>query len=605
MPFVKKSTFQSAQPDSSGISSVFVGRTDELFLFVHQILQPDTPTHNILSISGQGGVGKSTLLDSFMAEAQKAPFNDYCQTAIVDEHQTDPISIMEQFVQQLGITGTFAKAHKRYKEALRKQQAERETLGEMFSQSVPDLAGAVMEGIPLAGPLLREGTKIAASHLLQQDQASQARLQAELLETPVSDLTRAFLAELNRLATKRVRLGSARQRRQRRIVLFFDTFEQLASEVTPWLLDHFLKHDVNGNVVLVVAGRDPIERSSPKGWLRYETDIARITLNSFTEAETRRYLSMKSITEEDQIATIWHLSRGLPLYLALLTANPQGDIDPTQDVVTNFLCWIPEQESMKRQLAIDAALFSRPFNQDDLEAFSYLTAADRKPLYQWLTRQAFVRQRDQDGRYLYHDVARDLFGRHLHQLSQQDYFAIRRALANYYQAFLDRLQAERGKEVVHSDEWLEVLLALVSQLLFLPDRASCIKAIEHVVRAYHTSREQLTVIAKALRALAQRLSPLFLVLPLTRQPNFWFAISRPGIAAVKGWKFLICSWRKLHTSHLFLQQCLLTCISGEGEHIKFHRVNSSTMNSPSRTFSRRSGFLKRRIPLIEDLPITI
>lgn len=326
MPFVKKSHLQDTRPDSISVSSVFIGRADELFLFVHQILLPDTPAHNILSISGQGGVGKSTLLDSFITEAQKAPFNDYCQTAIVDERQTDPISIMEQFAQQLGITGTFAKAHKRYKEALRKQQAERKTLGEMFSQGVPDLAGAVMEGIPLAGPLLREGTKIAASHLLQQDQASQARLEAELLEMPVSDLTRAFLAEINRLASERVRLDSSRQRRQRRIVLFFDTFEQLASVVTPWLLDHFLKHDVNGNIVLVVAGRDPIERSFPKRWLRYENEIVRITLNSFTQEETRRYLIMKGISEEDQIANIWHLSRGLPLYLGLLTANPRGTL---------------------------------------------------------------------------------------------------------------------------------------------------------------------------------------------------------------------------------------------------------------------------------------
>ena len=100
MPFVKKSHSQSAQPDSIGFSSGFVGRTDELLLFVYQILQPDAPTHNILSISGQGGVGKSTLLAHFIAEAQKAPFNDYCQTAIVDEHPADPISMMEQFAQQ-------------------------------------------------------------------------------------------------------------------------------------------------------------------------------------------------------------------------------------------------------------------------------------------------------------------------------------------------------------------------------------------------------------------------------------------------------------------------------------------------------------------------
>ncbi len=64
MPFIKKNDAQNAQPSSS-----FIGRTGEIFFFVHNILRPEAPTHNILSISGQGGVGKSTLLARFMAEA--------------------------------------------------------------------------------------------------------------------------------------------------------------------------------------------------------------------------------------------------------------------------------------------------------------------------------------------------------------------------------------------------------------------------------------------------------------------------------------------------------------------------------------------------------
>jgi tetratricopeptide (TPR) repeat protein len=508
MPFVKKNHSQDTSP-----SSPFIGRTDEILFFVHNILRPAVPTHNILSISGQGGVGKSTLLDRLIAEAHDTSFKDYCLTAKVDERQTTPISIMEKLALQLHLTGKFEKALKQYKEALQKRQVERETLRDRLFESFPDVAGAVVEGIPVAGPLLREGARVATSHLLREHQALQVQQTTELLEIPVSDLTSAFVTELNHLADTNVTLSSTGQKRQRCIVLFFDTFEQLAVEATPWLLDHFLTTQISSNVVLVIAGRDSIEHTSPddpKRWLPYCDDdiIYWISLNSFTEDETRTYLVKRGITDANHIANIWHLSRGLPLYLGLLTSNPHGDVDPTKDVVVNFLRWIPKHESIKRQLALDAALLSRPFNQDDLEAFSYVSESDRALLYQWLIEQPFVRSRSQDGRHMYHDVARDLFSLHLYQRSQKGYYEIRRALVTYYQKLLEKIQAERGKEAYHLEEWLELLLAVVLQLLLLPDQASYIKAIEYILHAYegHTSNEQDTVIAKVLRDLAQESS---------------------------------------------------------------------------------------------------
>jgi tetratricopeptide (TPR) repeat protein len=509
MPFDKKSRPQDSMASLTNISSLFIGRTDELLFFVHNILQPESPTHNILSISGQGGVGKSTLLARFIDEASSANFKDYCLTAIVDERQTTPVRIMEKFAQQLHITGEFEKVLKQYKGALRRQQTEQETLQERFFESVPDIAGAAFEGIPFAGSLLREGAKVTARHFLKKDQTSQGEQDTMFLDSIVDELTKAFVTELNHLADTKVTISSSRKKRQQRIVLFFDTFEQLATEATPWLLDHFLDALVSCNVVLVIAGRDPIEHTSsndPKRWLPFCDDgtIYWISLNSFTEDETHMYLVKRGITDADQLANIWHLSRGLPLYLGLLTSNPHGDIDPTKDVVVNFLRWIPEREHIKRQLALDAALFSRPFNQDDLEVFSYVPEPDRVSLYEWLTEQPFVRSMAQDGRYLYHDVARDLFSHHLYQRSQKDYYEIRRALVTHYRELLEKIQLERGQEVYGSEEWLELLLAIVFQLLLLPDQASHIKAIEYALLAYeHSSSEQEREIVRVLRDLAQ------------------------------------------------------------------------------------------------------
>src|SRR5579863_1605033 len=118
MPF-KKKTSAKASPLQRDTRKIFVGRADEIRFFRENILQPEEPAHNILAISGPGGVGKSTLLLRFIGEAQATDFKDYCLTALVDEHQTTPVHIMEKLAQQLGLAGAFEKALTKYHEILR------------------------------------------------------------------------------------------------------------------------------------------------------------------------------------------------------------------------------------------------------------------------------------------------------------------------------------------------------------------------------------------------------------------------------------------------------------------------------------------------------
>src|SRR5438876_2920397 len=150
MPFVRKTDSQGSQPPTD-TRKLFIGRTGELLFFVQNILKPEEPTHNIISIWGQGGVGKSTLLARFTDEARSADFKDYCLTALVDERQTTPTSFMEKFADQLHMKGEFEKAPKHDKEVLRKLQTERETTQDAVLSRVPDFAGAAAEMVPLVG----------------------------------------------------------------------------------------------------------------------------------------------------------------------------------------------------------------------------------------------------------------------------------------------------------------------------------------------------------------------------------------------------------------------------------------------------------------------
>jgi tetratricopeptide (TPR) repeat protein len=504
MPFVRKTGSQGSQPPTD-TRKLFIGRTGELLFFVQNILKPEEPTHNIISIWGQGGVGKSTLLARFIDEARSAEFKDYCLTARVDELQPTPASIMEKFAAKLHIQGAFEKALRHYKKTLRTQPTELEMMQDSLIERMPTFAGAAVEGVPFVGPLLGEGAKATAEHFLDKNSSFLKREDVQLLEDPTFALTQAFIDELNQLADTRVLVGSGKVK-YKRVILFFDTYEQLASEVAPWLLNYFLPADIKSNIVLVIAGRGSIERSpanDTKRWLPYidNENIFWIPLNSFTEDETHTYLIKRTITDPDHISTIWQLSQGLPLYLSLLTFNPLGKVDPTADVVANFLRWIPKEEQIKRQLALDAALFSRPFNQDDLAAFTYLPENELLSLYSWLIAQPFVRS--QNGRYSYHELAQDLFRRHLYHRSKKEYYSTRRNIANYYLGLLEEAYGEQGSEASNVAEWLELILALVDQLMSLQDTTNHIKAIELLMTTFrHTDAEQNGEMAKFLRELS-------------------------------------------------------------------------------------------------------
>ncbi len=507
MPFIKKidPKHPRTPADSKGL---FIGRNNEIHFFVEHILKPEDPAHNIISIWGQGGIGKSTLLRRLMNEAQAPDAKDYCLTAFVDERQAALISILEKFAKQLHLTGEFEKAAGRYKEALRKLHAEREDARTAFGRKVStELAGSLVKQVPVVGGLLEQSAELAAGYLWDEWRYRQLVKDAERLENPIADLTNAFVEELNTIAETPVILSADRTKRMRRVLLFFDTFEQSAPQLAPWLLDYFLEADISSNVVLVIAGRSPLEHSTPddpKRWSPYldQHMIYQMSLGSFTEEETRQYLSERGITDPIPMVTIWRLSRGLPLYLSLLTTAPQGVVDPTADVVANFLRWIPEQESSKRKLVLDAALFSRPFNQDELKALQYLARDERPSLFRWLTMQPFVRSNPQDGRFSYHELVQELFSRYLYQRSQDEYYATRRALTEYYRRLLNNKVKAEGKDAYESAQWLELTLALAHQLFLLADEGSHTKAIEQILTA-HIYAGQTGEIVRLLRDLAQ------------------------------------------------------------------------------------------------------
>lgn len=508
MPF--KKTHQQDFLSAGSAHSLFTGRDKELLFFAQQILHPEEPSYNILSIWGPGGVGKTTLLSQMKRQATIAG----CLVAWVDEQQSTSASIMEKFAQQLHLGSAFSNALHHYKEILQflPPSPIPPSLHRRAVTKAPDLAGSLVEGIPLAGPLLREITKVVTEHVLDHVHTQQER-SAVPFTSPLESLTQVFVTELNHLAEGKGTSFPGRAKREQKILLFFDTFEQVADEVVPWLLHCVLEQEIHPTIVLVIAGRDPLERStaaSPKQWLPYYEmqTMYELPVDPFTYEETSAYLAGRGITTKERISTIWHLSHGLPLYLGLLASHRKGMLDPTKDVVDNFLSRIPDSEPIKRRLTLDAALFSKPFNLDDLEAFPYLPEQERPALYAWLIRQPFIRSSSLEGRYLYHDLVQELFQRYLLQHSHNTYYASRKALVCHYQRVLEHLQIRQEKNRYGpSEERLEVMLALAAQRFFLADEESHFQALLPLLDiAEYDDNEQVQALLRWLVHIVERLS---------------------------------------------------------------------------------------------------
>ncbi|HET9999336.1 MAG TPA: tetratricopeptide repeat protein [Ktedonobacteraceae bacterium] len=490
MPFIE----QAFRPQIETGSSM-IGRTNEQYFFIEHVLRQVKPAYSLISVWGEAGVGKSTLLTRFRDTARSTEFKDVCLTALVDEWPVTPAHLMERVSMQLRSAGAplvaFEQALARYRHGASRRQPEQAFAQAALLREGAALAGAKVMDEPVLGGLYAAVARESSAAFWNQLRASRSTRTKVSLADALDELTRAFVEDLNWLTSTQVVYPSYRSRRGLRVFLFFDGIETSAVETVDWLRNHLLAASMNQNVVLVFAGRDSIAPVFP-----HEQPVYSMPLARFTEDETRLYLAARGVIAASRCDTIWQVSRGLPLALSLLTLDHEAVIDPQEDTSANVLHWLSRQEQSKQQLVLHSALFSGPFHQDDITAFRFLPESEheRVRLYRWLIALPFVQHRVLDGRHHYHRLAREWFSQALLQRSAQDYQVGRRALANYYGRQLARLQGDGGQQLSTSTDWLEPAQALVYQFLCLPDDASHMSAIEQGLAVAHTAKHAEAII---------------------------------------------------------------------------------------------------------------
>jgi len=400
----------------------FVGREQELANFRQEInLAP--ANYFIFYITGQGGVGKTTLLNRYRDIAEASGF----VLADCDERQRDVPTVLGRFAHQLAEQGYplkhFDERYKTYRQKINEIENDPEApqglaaiLGRTMIRAAfigGDLVPGVRKGLDL---LPRESLETQASEwatyltrkLTNKDEAA-------LIREPVPILTPLFFKDLNDVTLKR------------KVLLCFENFEVTRQDLQEWLLN-LLEYEPSEDIRIVIAGRD----QPGANWDKLRNVTMTIRLDVFTEQEANTFLEKYSITDPRRREEILECSGRLPVIMSWLAAPDGNEPDisiPTHHIVERFLRWINEPNL--RQVALLGAI-PRTYNLDILKLIleNHGQNTDEQLAFDWLLTMPFVKQ-GSDGWY-YHDVVRRMMLNYQRQKSPQNYRQMHVVLANYY-----------------------------------------------------------------------------------------------------------------------------------------------------------------------------
>ncbi|WP_327133492.1 ATP-binding protein [Streptomyces sp. NBC_01343] len=287
-------------------SSTFIGRHGEGAAFRDALKQsPDEAPQFLFHVRGPAGVGKSTLVRQLETVAREGQ----AVTAYVDESVADVVETMEvisaQFAQQGVALKGFDKLLATYRQRRHEADAGMATAAAGADAAAggspaPSPSSVIASQLGLVGLGMLPGVGAFTGAVDPNQVAAGAdrvkallstRLRShgdvELVLSPLDALTPVFLEELGEVA-----------RKHPWIVLFFDTYERTGPMLDTWLRD-VLGSDRYGelpaNVLVTLAGQSRLAARCWEDWHDLVTDWP---LEVFTDAEARRLLTGKGVTDE-------------------------------------------------------------------------------------------------------------------------------------------------------------------------------------------------------------------------------------------------------------------------------------------------------------------
>jgi tetratricopeptide (TPR) repeat protein len=414
----------------------FVGREEHITHFRENLglSLEDGSRRFVYSIFGQGGVGKSFLLRHLSQIAEQ----NGAITALIDETTRDVPSAMGNIAAHLEFQGQELKSFNSRFRVYRERRQELEADPEA-PKGLPTLIGRVIgkgglhlaRRIPVGGVAFEMIEEEDVANLMGDVASYVSRKltnkdEVQLVLRPDEILTPLFIKDLRNIAAQRL------------VALFLDTYERTSHFLDAWLRDIFEgRHgSVFPNVLFTIGGQYELDRNQ---WAPYEALVGRVSLELFTETETREYLTHKEITDEEIVKDILHLSGRLPLLVATLAAETprtsESLADPTETAVKRFFKWVEEPE--RRQIALDCSL-TRHFNRDVVSTIT--NEANSSDLFDWLVQMPFVLSKTEG--WVYHSVAREQMLRQKKHQTPRGWEELHRKLALFYKRMQDGIGQE-------------------------------------------------------------------------------------------------------------------------------------------------------------------
>ena len=446
----------------------FTGRQAELNTF-RRLLTADDPDYVILHNFGVGGIGKSSLLRQYRRIAQGLGY----PVAIVDmqvHFSLDEIlrSVREQ------VAGISERAFVDFDKALDVFNDVKSRLQGAVGSVTSGIVSGLREGVPLGLGALAVDT-IGEEQMKAWLYRHLPRANADLYLHSDRILTENLILGLNRLTEQN---GS-------KMVIMFDTYEQSSRAQDDWLRDSLLDSDLNSDVLIVVAGRDPL----PGRWHEWRSVLLSLELHRFTEEEAREYLRRRGINEPALVEALQGFTERLPWALAMATDTP-GVLHMTADdfrrasyrhvigdkLVERFVSQV--QDDPETRELVDVCAVVRTFDHDVVRAVWERDEVDG-PMRR-LRRYSFVHVRA-DGRWSLNQVVREFLDLGLRRRSLSRWTQLNHLAASFYQEQAAALPRFSG-------EWNWHILEGLYHQLRLDEDTGILKFVSLFEEAKHLSR---------------------------------------------------------------------------------------------------------------------
>ena len=289
---------------------------------------------------------------------------------------------------------------------------------------------------------------------------------AILLE-PTLHLTRAFLVDLMKVA------GAPSP-----VVIFLDDFDYLADFMEPWLQDVLEGRygPLSLHVLWVIGSKKPLDRVR---WGPYESIMARLEIEPFTETETRNYLLRRGISSPRAIEVIHKVAEGRPLWVAAL-----ADEVPEDELQLGSMAGVPVERLMKwmpQEEVEDLLIAALPRVLDEAVLEELVGRERAQAILERLLTKSFV-HRTPRGLVLNREVRQALL-RYWRSYSFPRFIRYQEQLSQYYQEGRKRLI---DKTTPRDTLWQDLFLnEIYHRLVMQPDKALA-EAIDGFFEAWET-----------------------------------------------------------------------------------------------------------------------